>query len=120
MSGRSADDWLGDIVLWGERLELHLRNATWASFFANVMLQDAVSKCVEAIGEAAGKLDDLDHALSAQFFGIQLKLARRSRDRLSHGYYHVDLAILWQTATESVPGLVAAARSARDVLRREP
>lgn len=120
MSSRSVDDWLGDIILWGARLEAHLEGTSWTSFLANVMLQDAVSKCIEAIGEAAGKLDDLDPGLSDRFFGIQLKQARRSRGRLSHGYYHIDLSILWQTATGSIPQLVRAARAANDTSRREP
>lgn len=116
MSRRSVDDWLGDIVLWGERLDAHLHNVEWTGFLTNTLLQDAVSKCVEAIGEAAGKLDELDPDLSRRLFGIQLKQARRSRDRLAHGYYHVDLAIVWKTATESVPRLVIAARAAREAL----
>ena len=117
MSRRSADDWLGDIVLWGDRLDEHLRNADWPAFLKNDLLQDAVSKCIEAIGEAAGKLDEFDPNLSQRFFGVQLKQARRSRDRLSHGYYSIDLAIVWQTATVSIPRLVSAARSTRDALR---
>jgi len=117
MTRRSADDWLADILLWGERLEVHLRDQTWTAFLANTLLQDAVSKCIEAIGEAAGKLDDLDGELSDRFFGMQLRQARRSRDRLAHGYYHVDLAIIWQTATESIPRLIEAAKVAKAAMR---
>lgn len=119
MSRRSVEDWLEDIVLWGERLNAHLGHADRPDFLANVLLQDAVSKSVKAIGEASGKLDDLDPALSERFFGIQLKQARRSRNRLAHGYHRNDLAIVRQTATESIPRLVTAARMAKDAVRRE-
>jgi uncharacterized protein with HEPN domain len=33
------------------------------------------------------------------FPDLNLKLARRSRDRLSHGYCRIDLDILWNTVT---------------------
>lgn len=33
------------------------------------------------------------------------------RDRISHGYYNVDLDIVWETAVTAVPKTVAAARS---------
>jgi uncharacterized protein with HEPN domain len=113
MIRRSAADWLSDIVVWGERLESHLKGVDRATFFRSRVLQDAASKCAEAIGEAAGKLDDLDPALSAAFPGLNLKLARRSRDRLSHGYYQIDLEILWNTVSDAIPKTVAAAKAAK-------
>jgi len=33
------------------------------------------------------------------------------RDRISHGYYNVDLNVLWNTAQAAVPKTVAAAKS---------
>jgi uncharacterized protein with HEPN domain len=52
--------------------------------------------------------------LKDAFPDLNLKLARRSRDRLSHGYYHIDIGILWNTVTVAIPRTVAAARLARD------
>jgi uncharacterized protein with HEPN domain len=113
MSKRSAADWLSDIVLWGERLQGHLQGVDRDAFFLSTVLQDAASKCAEAIGEAAGKLDDIDPALNDTFPDLNLKLARRSRDRLSHGYYRIDLDILWNTVTIAIPKTVAAAKLAK-------
>jgi uncharacterized protein with HEPN domain len=73
--------------------------------------QDAACKCVEAIGEAAGKLDDLDSELDGTVPDLNLKLARRMRDRISHGYFQIDLEILWSTVTDAIPKTMAAARS---------
>jgi hypothetical protein len=67
MSKRSAAHWLSDIVLWGERLQGHLQGVDRDAFFLSTVLQDAASKCAEAIGEAAGKLDDIDPALDDTF-----------------------------------------------------
>jgi uncharacterized protein with HEPN domain len=113
MSKRTASEWLSDIIAWGERLEDHLSGVDRDTFFRNPMLQDAASKCAEAIGEAAGKLDDLDASLNDAFPGLSLKQARRSRDRLAHGYHNVDLEILWITVSSAIPKTVTAARVAK-------
>jgi uncharacterized protein with HEPN domain len=42
--------------------------------------------------------------------GLQLKSAAKSRDRLSHGYRNIDLSVLWNTATNSIPLTVEAAK----------
>jgi hypothetical protein len=77
MSKRSAADWLSDIVLWGERLQGHLQGVEDDALFLSTVLQGAASECAEAIGEAAGKLDDIA-ALNDTFPDFNLKLARRS------------------------------------------
>jgi uncharacterized protein with HEPN domain len=110
MSRRSERDWLTDIVSWGERLQHHIAGIDREAFFKDTLLQDAVSKCVEAIGEAAGKLDDLNPELDRTAPDLNLKLARKTRDRLSHGYYRIDPVLLWETAIVAIPRTVASAR----------
>jgi uncharacterized protein with HEPN domain len=107
MTKRAEREWLGDIVAWGERLQRHIADVDRATFFANEVIQDAVCRCIEAVGKAAGNLDDLDRTVP----GLSLKLARRARDRIIHGYYKLDLGIVWETATDSILRTVEAARS---------
>jgi uncharacterized protein with HEPN domain len=111
MTKRSEHEWLGDIIAWGERLQRHIAGVDRAGFLGSEVIQDAVCKCIEAVGEAAGKLDDLDPELDRTVPGLNLKLARRMRDRMTHGYYRIDWGIVWDTATTSVPQTVEAARS---------
>ncbi len=113
MSKRSASDWLSDIISWGERLEGHIAGMTQEDFLDDTKTQDAASKCAEAIGMAAYELNKLDPSLEREFPGLQLSLAYKSRNRLSHGYYAVDESILWSTVSESIPKTVAAARLAK-------
>ena len=103
MTRRSERDWLADIISWGERLPHHVAGINREAFFTDTLLQDAVSKCVEAIGEAAGKLDDLNPELDRTVADLNLKLARKTRDRLSHGYYRIDPVLLWETAIVAIP-----------------
>jgi uncharacterized protein with HEPN domain len=109
MTRRSEREWLSDIVSWGERLQGHLAGIDRKTFFADKL----ISKCVEAIGEAAGKLDDLNQELDRTVPDLNLKLARKTRDRLSHGYDRIDLVLLWETVVADIPKTLAAAEAIR-------
>jgi uncharacterized protein with HEPN domain len=54
MTKRREREWLSDIISWRERLQDHLSGIDREAFFGSILIQDAASKCVEAIGEAAG------------------------------------------------------------------
>ena len=108
---RTAKERLDDVVKWGERLDGHLRDVSWKQFVASNLLQDAASKCAEAIGVAAGELLKLDPTLDDADPDLQLRLAYLSRNRLSHGYHVIDLSVLWTTASVDIPRTVAAVRT---------
>jgi uncharacterized protein with HEPN domain len=87
MSKRTVIEWLGDIIAWGERLESHVAGMTYVDFMNDAKTQDAASKCAESIGLAANELSKLEPSLDREFPDLQLSLAYKSRDKLSHGYY---------------------------------
>ena len=113
MSKRSVADWLSDVIAWGDRLESHIARMKYEDFLEDTKTQDAASKCAEAIGMAAYELNRLAPSLEREFPDLQLNLAYKSRNRLSHGYYAVDENILWNTVSGSIPKTVAAARLAK-------
>jgi uncharacterized protein with HEPN domain len=110
MSKRSVAEWLDDIISWGERLEGHM---TYRDFLTDAKTQDAASKCAESIGLAANELSKLDSSLDREFPKLNLSLAYKSRNKLSHGYFAVEQEIVWNTLTVSIPQTVAAARQAK-------
>ena len=65
----------------------------------------ALVKEIEIIGEAAGKVSDEARERCA---GIPWAIITGMRNRLIHGYFSVDLDIVWQTATVELPPLAAA------------
>jgi uncharacterized protein with HEPN domain len=79
MNSRSVAQWLSDIVYWGERLQDHLKGIDRDAFLATPMLRDAASKCAEAIGEAAGKLDDAEPGLNDRYPDLNLTRATKPR-----------------------------------------
>jgi uncharacterized protein with HEPN domain len=75
-----------------------------AELEADRMLQFALIRAVEVIGEAAGRVSSAYQAAHPE---IPWKTMTGMRNRLIHGYLEVDLEILWQTVTMDLPGLIA-------------
>jgi uncharacterized protein with HEPN domain len=65
-------------------------------------------RLMEVIGEAARGMSD---EFRTQHPELPWKKMVGMRDRLIHGYYDVDLDVVWETATEDLPGLVAKLES---------
>ncbi len=65
----------------------------------------ALVKAVEIIGEAAYQMDP---AARAEVAGIPWDDIIGMRHRLVHAYFDINLDILWRTAQEDLPLLVAA------------
>lgn len=107
----SAREFLLDIVEWSERLAGHVEGATAESFLHDARLQDAVCRCLEVIGEAAGRLKALDPGLQQRHPDLELARAYGARNWIAHGYSVVDYAVVWNAATESVPKMATAARA---------
>jgi uncharacterized protein with HEPN domain len=85
-----------------QRIERHLTGVSREGFFESELLQDAVVRQLEIVGEAARNLPEdfrLEHPQVSwsQIVGM--------RNRLVHAYFQVDLAIVWEIATLDLPQL---------------
>ncbi len=76
-----------------------------AEFSANVLVQDAVIRNIEIIGEAARNIETLDPAFATRHPQIPLRDAYLMRNRLAHGYFSVDLALVWNAVKSDIPDL---------------
>jgi len=70
----------------------------------NRMLQLALVRLVEVVGEAASRVSD---AGQQRYPSIPWHKARCMRNRLVHGYDMIDLRVLWDTITDDLPPLIA-------------
>lgn len=111
---RSVEAWLADIVFWGRRAARHVEGATFEAFIHDELRQDASVKCIENIGEAAGSILRADAEFEAKHREIALSAAYRARNRLAHGYFSIDQAVVWHTITVSMPQIVEAAQTILD------
>lgn len=107
---RTAGQCLQDVIDWGERAQRHAANMTREQFISDEKAQDAVSRCIEAIGEAANRALKLDPGIKSDYPEFEADKAYAARNVLSHDYFRVDSEILWATLGQSVPKLVAEAK----------
>lgn len=73
------------------------------AFLANRMVQDAVIRQFEIVGEATKKLSE---SFRERFPFIPWKDLAGFRDKLIHQYFGVDLATVWQSVVDDVPALL--------------
>jgi uncharacterized protein with HEPN domain len=104
---RTTDQFLQDIVHWGDRAMRHVSNMTREQFLSEEKTQDAVSRCIEAIGEAANRAIRAEPNIVTDFPKFEAEKAYAARNVLSHDYFRVDPEILWATVKQSVPNIVA-------------
>lgn len=103
-------EFIEHIVEWGDRIPSLIGDRTYDQFVEDAAIHLAVWKCVEVIGEAAGRALQIEPGLARHHEALALRQAYAMRNRLTHGYADVDLFILWNTARDFVPALVDAAR----------
>jgi len=68
------------------------------------MLQLALTRLVEIVGEAAGRVSP---ETQSRFPTVPWREAIATRHRITHGYDVVDYDILWDTVQDDLPPLVA-------------
>ncbi len=83
--------YLNDIIKCVNNIEKYTQGVTYDGFLANQMLQDAVVRNLEIIGEAVKNLPD-DIKRSDEF--LWNKYAR-VRDLISHFYFGINFNIIW-------------------------
>jgi len=72
------------------------------TFMAEEIIQDAVIRQLEIIGEAAKNLSEVIRLKEAK---IPWKKMARMRDYLAHHYFRIDIDIVWTTIQEDLPSL---------------
>jgi uncharacterized protein with HEPN domain len=84
-----------------------------ADFLSDWVLQDALMRELEILGEAAGRV-------SKEFSSAHPEIPWREitglRHKLIHDYFEVDLDVVWGTATKNVPEVLPHIERAADEL----
>lgn len=75
------------------------------AFMADRKTRDAVIRNLEVIGEACNNVTKNHPAFAAKHSVVPWGFAYEMRNALSHGYFTVDHAIVWQTIQQDLPTL---------------
>ncbi len=111
-------DYLAHILEAIERIERHTKDVDELGFLNSELIQDAVIRNIEIMGEAANKLQRADAAFAAANAAIPWQAMYTMRNRLSHGYEKVDLEIVWKTVCKELPDLHAQVQLAWQTYRK--
>ena len=75
-------------------------NISYENFVKNDLIQSAVIRQIEIIGEAANKLS---FDLKDKYKNVPWQDVMGMRHKLIHGYFGVDVEIIWETLRKDVP-----------------
>ena len=106
MSGGATrfQDYLGHILDAIDRIQRYTAGIDEAAFVANELVQDAVIRNLEIIGEASRNVQRRYPNLAARHSNLPFISAYEMRNALSHGYFSIDLGIIWETVQRDLPG----------------
>ncbi|SEA91144.1 DUF86 domain-containing protein [Variovorax sp. YR216] len=106
-------DYLDHILRALERINRYTANMDEAAFLNSELVQDAVIRNIEIIGEASNNILRVAPAFAAQHHDVPWQVMYTMRNRVSHGYDKVDLEIVWKTTQRDLPELHAQVTGVR-------
>ena len=74
-----------------------------AAFLTDRKTSDAVIRNLEVVGEACNNISKNHPDFAAQHTNVPWGFAYEMRNALAHGYFTVDLTIVWQTIQNDLP-----------------
>lgn len=98
-------DYLGHIREAIERCRRYVDDMDEAAFLQDQKTQDAVIRTFEVIGEASSNIIRHYPDFSAAHPDLPFGFAYEMRNALAHGYFKVDLAVVWRTIHADLPPL---------------
>ena len=101
----SAKDYLLHMLESADRTLQYTANVSEEEFVANQLLQDAVVRNIEVIGEAAKNLLDACPEFAVKYPSIPFAQIYGMRNRVSHGYFSVSTAMIWDSVQVDIPEL---------------
>ena len=96
-------DYLQHILEAIERINSYTDDIDEQSFLNTPLIQDAVIRNLEIIGEASNSIEKHYPEFAALHHQIPFAFAYQMRNAIAHGYFKVDLELVWKTVQRDLP-----------------
>jgi len=83
-----------------EKIERYIEGFSYKEFVENEMVVDAVVRNLEVIGEASR---NIPKEIQEKYSSISWKRMIGLRNIMIHGYFGIDLSIIWEIITRNLP-----------------
>lgn len=100
---RNDEVLLLDMLIAARKIIRFMEGIDQQNFLANELVQSAVIRELQVLGEAARMLSDAAKATHAH---IPWHVIAGMRNRLIHEYFGIRLPVVWDTAHHDIPALV--------------
>jgi len=98
-------DYLAHMLQAIERINRYIEDINELAFLHSELIQDAVIRNLEILGEASNNIQKHYPDFAAQHSELPLAFAYQMRNAIAHGYFKVDYEIVWKTIHADLPGL---------------
>jgi uncharacterized protein with HEPN domain len=112
-------DYLAHIVEAIERIDRYTEDMDEVTFLNNQLVQDAVIRNFEIIGEASNNIEKHYPDFAASHPELPLSSAYQMRNAVVHGYFKVDFEIVWKTIHRDLQGLHSRIQDAQASVRNQ-
>jgi uncharacterized protein with HEPN domain len=99
------NDYLAHILEAIDRIEQYVGDMDEILFLDNKLVQDAVIRNLEIIGEASNSLEKRYPSFVHDHPELPLSSAYQMRNAVAHGYFKIDFEIVWKTIHGELPTL---------------
>jgi uncharacterized protein with HEPN domain len=104
-------DYLDHIVQAIERIKRYVAADDHDGFLRDEKTQDAVIRTIGISGEAARNVERVAPEYAAAHPEIPWPVTYAMRNRVSHGYFEIDLDLVWRTVLIDLPVLESQMRT---------
>lgn len=111
-------DYLVHILEAIQRIRKYTENISEEAFCSSQLIQDAVIRNIEVMGEASRNALLCGRDIPEVQAATELGQVYRMRNKLAHGYFSIDLSIIWHSLKNDIPALEREVREVYEKLKK--
>ena len=113
MYKRGDKEFILDMLFACKRIKDYTSGLSFEEFEKDIKTVDAVIRNVEILGEAT---KNISKSFTEKYKDIEWSYIAKTRDKLIHSYFGVDLEILWEIIYHNIPALT---EKLYDIIKKE-